>query len=80
MNDKQHAAILSAYINRLTIGDIQALAAAQFKCLTASMNNGLSAQCDTQAAADALVLQSVQKLMDSDKENIAHLVAAALAK
>jgi len=74
MSKIDHARILSAYLARLQLSDIEAIQAADKAWLQAAMNQGGSAQLQAQAGFYATVANAVNNLMRNDISRIEQVI------
>jgi len=74
MHKIDHAAILFAYLSRITHADIENILERDKVCLHAAMNLGNSAQLSAQAGMYAAVANAVNNLIKHDVELIEHEV------
>jgi hypothetical protein len=66
MHKIDHAAILFAYLSRITHADIENILERDKACLHAAMNLGNSAQLSAQAGMYAAVANAVNNLIEHD--------------
>ena len=74
MHKIDHAAILFAYLSRITHADMENILERDKVCLHAAMNLGNSAQLSAQAGMYAAVANAVNNLIKHDVELIEHEV------
>jgi hypothetical protein len=74
MHKIDHAAILFAYLSRITRADMENILERDKVCLHAAMNLGNSAQLSAQAGMYAAVANAVNNLIKHDVELIEHEV------
>jgi hypothetical protein len=74
MTDDNHVQILSAYISRLTLADINNISEHVKRCIHAQLNNSTPTQLNEQAGLYAAVCNSVNNLIKHDKSLINQVI------
>lgn len=74
MQQVDHVEILSAYLSRLTLADIDNIAKTNRAWTHAAMNYGNNAQDSARASHYAAVCNAINNLLPHDRDNIAKLI------
>lgn len=79
ISDEQHARILSAYLNRLTRSDLEAVCAAQYEAHQASLLYGTGSQIKAQQEADQAISKAVSHMIAHDKWLVQDVIEAVVS-
>jgi len=74
MDDYNHVQILSAYISRLSLADINNIGEHVERCVHAQLNNSTSTQLQEQAGLYAAVCNSINNLIKHDRNLINEVI------
>jgi lipopolysaccharide biosynthesis regulator YciM len=74
MINADHAVIFSAYLSRVSIEDLEKIVEAQKNCARAALNSNTISQLDAQTKRTAVVAESVEHLIQWDRDIIAQVV------
>lgn len=79
MKTIDHAAIVAAYLSRLTLADLEAIHAANKNWTHAALNYGNNAQDSARAGFYAAVCNAVGNLLPHDLANLDRIITRASA-
>lgn len=79
MKTEQHAAILGAYISRLSLADLRNILAAQQDVMAAAMNGNTGAQQDARRVAGTVIHAATASLIEHDRDTIRSIVKRVTA-
>lgn len=78
MQTKEHAKILTAYLSRLTLADVDVIQAANRTWTHAALNYGNNAQDTAQQEFNEAVFNAVAKMLPHDRARIEQTIDATM--
>jgi hypothetical protein len=75
MTTEQHAKILSAYLNRMTLADLRKITAQIESCWHSAMNHGNSGQREEHSKLESIIESAVLRMTDHDLSIVSDVVS-----